>query len=261
MKKLLSTVAFAAALFTGAAAVQAAPLLTLTVTTSGATDVPGPANDTGADTCAAFGGTFSGSTCTKTSTTGNVLFSTGGVAFGDWVLNDDEGTGANIFTPPGLWFDYKGATTTPGTTITVTLSAQNYYIPVGEFGLILSGSGTARQGMKVVLDGFFDAGNSAVAGSGTNVFSEVADGQFGLASFSNTLQVPVNNSAMDGLYSLSWIAVMSTYSDATFTQPTVAGGRATNDLNVPTPTPLALLGLGLAALALVSRRKLGQSAI
>ncbi|MEQ1872062.1 MAG: hypothetical protein ABL961_18760 [Vicinamibacterales bacterium] len=237
MKKLLTSVAFAAALFTGATAAQAAPVLTLSITDSTAT----------LGQCTTIGGAFSAGTCTLSSGSGVITVSS---TYGSAMLDFLAGNSAPFRPEPELWLNHLVLFGSAGTQI-IKLIATGYTSPFGNFNAKLLPGATTGPNASATIDYYYSAANLADPTTGTALHTV----SIGPSDVSGTPFItPLIHNAGDE-YSQAWVLT------ATSLAAGATVGGALEVVSAPTPTPLALLGLGLAALALVSRRKLGQSAI
>jgi len=247
MKKLLIASAVAAGLFAGTHGVQAAPIITLTLSTAGLTS----------GQCAAGSGgelsSFSGDTCTITSTNGVAGFGNTFINFqmGNFLFNNEAGFGAPILTQPSLWLRTNATSASAGV-LTITLVAQGYTTPLGGFALDSTASGTVDRGSTVNIADYFDASNSGVAGAGTLLYGTTWTGFASGSAPGGNVPVNVTN---NGAYGESWIETI-----------TATGRGQTTGINgtliavpLPSPTPLSLLGFGLVALGLVTRRRRFQN--
>jgi len=219
---------------------QAIPTMVMTLTQANAT----------AGECTTLGGVYGGGSCSFTDTDGQI--DVDGV-YGDYLLNQELGTGFPIQAQPALWLNSTNATLL-ASTITITLAAYDYSFPAGSFPLLSTASGTVNEDMSVSLNSYYDADNTGIAGNGVLLLD--AD-WVGFASGA----VPSNSTAVtnggDGLYSVSWVLNVTRTEAGNEPRIAAINGTLTQDQSptgVPSPTGMALLGLGLIGLGAMRRR-------
>lgn len=239
MNKLTKLAISAAAFTFASASAFAMPTLTLTLDS---------ATGNGAQ-CAAgsFGtGTFSGTTCSMSSTTGSLLF------LGDYGTFEFEnatgvgnGTGPLSQDQPALWLNNLAGSDTAGI-LTVGLVAQGYDSPLSPFPLLSTLSGTNAAGMRQTISAFFDDADTGVAGAGDLLFSATFENFGSIASdFQNLVEYT-------STYSISWILEVERLETGANATSNIA---ATHTQALPVPGPIALLGLGLMGLGFVRRQR------
>lgn len=237
----------AALMVLGAQSAMAVPTLKLTMTQASATTC---------STMSPFGQSITDGTFTQSYLGGGVCqFTTqAGIikvdgTYGTFNTSTDIAVGFPVQPMPAAWLNTTSSTPV-ASSIMISLVAFDYSNPTGIFNLISSSSGTFNPGWSYTISGYFDSGNSQVAGAGTLVFSDAGVASSALQSIAATMSTHVNND-LDGLYSVSWIL--------TGTQ-SLNGSQLTLGLNgtfaqgAPAPGALALIGLGLLGFGALRRR-------
>lgn len=239
MNKFTKFAISAAALTFASSSSFAMPIMTMTLDSAGATG----AQCSGGSIIQPA--TFSGSTCTMTSTTGGIVFLGGyGVFEFENSTGVGNGTGGLSQDQPALWLNNLAGSDTAGI-LTVGLVAQGYSSPLSPFDLLSTLSGTNAAGMKQTISAYFDDADTGIAGMGDHLFTASFE-NFG--SISEDFFNPVTYS---GTYSISWILEVERLSTGANATSNIA---ATHTQALPGPAGLALLGLGLIG-AGFSRRK------
>lgn len=229
----------AAALTFASSSAFAMPVLTMTLDSAGATS--------GQCAAGSFGsGTFSGTTCSMSSTTGSLLY------LGDYGVFEFEnatgvgnGTGGLSQDQPALWLNNLAGSDTAGI-LTVGLVAQGYDSPLSPFPLLSTLSGTNAAGMKQTISAYFDDADTGIAGAGDHLFTASFE-DFG--SISDDYQ---NLVTYAGTYSISWVLEVERLSTGANATSNIA---ATHTQALPGPAGLALLGLGLIGAGFTRRKR------
>lgn len=242
MNKFTKFAISAAAVTFASSAAFAAPMLTMTIESAGATSAECAAGSGGT-------GTFSGSTCTMTTGSGALVFGAPTLSYGAFQFTDAEGVGAGTGglaqSQPSLWLDNLAGSNSPGS-LTVTLTASGYSMPSSPFQLLSTYSATSGPGITQTLSHYFDADDNGVAGMGTELFSEALTGPGSSSgNFFNVLTYV-------DTYSLSWILEINRTSGTT--NQTAGVSTTTYEVPLPAPAPIAIMGLGLLGLGFLRRK-------